>query len=123
MDLILGGHDHIIEIDRVNDTYIIKSGTDFRNLGHLELTFPSAEEKEEIKKGAHSKWKPEDLLHDKFVLKVEVLDVSTKYEPNPELKEHVEEYLKDFAKKMEKVNLFTREREISNNMKIRISPT
>lgn len=31
IDLILGGHDHLIVQEKVNESVIIKSGTNFRN--------------------------------------------------------------------------------------------
>lgn len=37
IDLILGGHDHLIVHEKVNDSVIIKSGTDFRNFSILKI--------------------------------------------------------------------------------------
>ncbi|RWS24370.1 trifunctional nucleotide phosphoesterase protein YfkN-like protein [Leptotrombidium deliense] len=39
IDLILGGHDHVYEVKKVNDKYIVKSGTDFRQLSKISVTF------------------------------------------------------------------------------------
>lgn len=39
IDLILGGHDHDYEVKLVNNKYIIKSGTDFRQFSKITLTF------------------------------------------------------------------------------------
>lgn len=39
IDLILGGHDHVYEIKKVNGKHIIKSGTDFRQMSKITLTF------------------------------------------------------------------------------------
>ncbi|CAL1300324.1 unnamed protein product [Larinioides sclopetarius] len=39
IDLILGGHDHVYEIKKVNGKYIIKSGTDFREFSKITLDF------------------------------------------------------------------------------------
>ncbi len=94
----------MVEITRINDTYVIKSGTDFRQLGFSQLTFPTTDEILEIKNEMHSKIKAKDLLHGKFTLKAEVLDVTKKYEPCPELKDHVDESLKEFSKLLDKVN-------------------
>ncbi|XP_005099801.1 mannosylglucosyl-3-phosphoglycerate phosphatase [Aplysia californica] len=38
IDIILGGHDHDYEIVKVKNKYIIKSGTDFRNMSKVTLT-------------------------------------------------------------------------------------
>lgn len=39
IDLILGGHDHHYEATLVNGTYVINSGTDFRECSRIEVTF------------------------------------------------------------------------------------
>ncbi|XP_037284244.1 snake venom 5'-nucleotidase [Rhipicephalus microplus] len=42
VDLILGGHDHVYEIKKVNGKNIVKSGTDFRQFSHITLTFTAS---------------------------------------------------------------------------------
>ncbi|VDI34790.1 5'-nucleotidase, partial [Mytilus galloprovincialis] len=42
IDLILGGHDHDYSLEVVNGKNIVKSGTDFRNLSKITLTFTSS---------------------------------------------------------------------------------
>ncbi|KAM7283544.1 putative 5' nucleotidase [Ixodes scapularis] len=42
IDLILGGHDHVYEIKKVNGKYIVKSGTDFRQFSHITLSFTTS---------------------------------------------------------------------------------
>lgn len=37
IDLILGGHDHLIVHEIVNDSVLIKSGTDFRNFSIIKV--------------------------------------------------------------------------------------
>ncbi|PVD21258.1 hypothetical protein C0Q70_19429 [Pomacea canaliculata] len=37
IDIVLGGHDHDFDIRQVNGRYVLKSGTDFRNLSKLTL--------------------------------------------------------------------------------------
>ena len=39
VDLILGGHDHVYEVLKVNNRYILKSGTDFRQFSKITLDF------------------------------------------------------------------------------------
>ncbi|KAG8188882.1 hypothetical protein JTE90_014942 [Oedothorax gibbosus] len=50
IDLILGGHDHVYEIKKVNGKYIIKSGTDFREFSKISLDFSSKPVQVEIEK-------------------------------------------------------------------------
>lgn len=38
IDLILGGHDHNYVCKMVNNTWVIKSGCDFKNLSTIELS-------------------------------------------------------------------------------------
>lgn len=37
IDIIMGGHDHTYVVKKVNSTWIVKSGTDFRDLTKVEL--------------------------------------------------------------------------------------
>lgn len=39
IDLILGGHDHDYEVKKVNNKFIVKSGTDFRQFSKIDLLF------------------------------------------------------------------------------------
>ncbi|XP_052759470.1 snake venom 5'-nucleotidase isoform X1 [Galleria mellonella] len=39
IDLILGGHDHVYEVLEVNNKYIVKSGTDFRQFSKISISF------------------------------------------------------------------------------------
>lgn len=32
IDLVLGGHDHLVAFEKIDKSYIIKSGCNFRNL-------------------------------------------------------------------------------------------
>lgn len=36
IDLILGGHDHFYSCQKINSTYILRSGTDFKQLSYIE---------------------------------------------------------------------------------------
>ncbi len=36
IDLVLGGHDHFYSCQKVNSTYILRSGTDFKQLSYIE---------------------------------------------------------------------------------------
>jgi 2',3'-cyclic-nucleotide 2'-phosphodiesterase (5'-nucleotidase family) len=37
IDLILGGHDHLITHEKFNDSVIVKSGTDFRSFSIIKV--------------------------------------------------------------------------------------
>lgn len=39
IDLILGGHDHVYEVQKVNEKFIVKSGTDFRQFSKITIDF------------------------------------------------------------------------------------
>ncbi|XP_045455614.1 snake venom 5'-nucleotidase [Melitaea cinxia] len=39
IDLILGGHDHVYEVLEINNKYIVKSGTDFRQFSKICINF------------------------------------------------------------------------------------
>ncbi|XP_065211905.1 trifunctional nucleotide phosphoesterase protein YfkN isoform X2 [Planococcus citri] len=42
VDLILGGHDHVYDVMKINDKYIIKSGTDFRQFSKITIDFENS---------------------------------------------------------------------------------
>ncbi|XP_064466748.1 snake venom 5'-nucleotidase-like isoform X2 [Ornithodoros turicata] len=81
IDLILGGHDHVYEIKKINGKYIVKSGTDFRQLSHITLTFSSGEVSVSIKE----------------------VSVTSQYEEDKELKELLSKYKDVVQGKMEEV--------------------
>jgi 5'-nucleotidase len=37
LDLILGGHDHVDEEWNINDVFLLKSGTDFRQFSIIKI--------------------------------------------------------------------------------------
>lgn len=37
IDIVLGGHDHLIRHEKINDTVIVKSGTNFRHFSVLKI--------------------------------------------------------------------------------------
>jgi len=39
IDLILGGHDHVFDVKKINGINVIKSGTDFRQFSKITLNF------------------------------------------------------------------------------------
>ncbi|XP_054722641.1 trifunctional nucleotide phosphoesterase protein YfkN-like [Uloborus diversus] len=63
IDLILGGHDHVYEIKKINEKYIVKSGTDFQHFSQITLTFSSSVVDVNIEKHAVTKdFFPDPLL-------------------------------------------------------------
>ncbi|XP_071785238.1 mannosylglucosyl-3-phosphoglycerate phosphatase-like [Asterias amurensis] len=80
IDLILGGHDHDYEVIEKNGTYIVKSGSDFRTLSRLEVTFTD---------------------FDRTSVKVEKIDITSEIEEDSEVKEIVSDYQKIINKELE----------------------
>lgn len=75
IDLILGGHDHIVDIDtQIRHRWVVKSGTDFRHFSTLDVSIDS-----------DSSWEiQKPVLH----------LVNSSYAPDPEIGELVESYSK-----------------------------
>ncbi|XP_019868565.2 mannosylglucosyl-3-phosphoglycerate phosphatase isoform X1 [Aethina tumida] len=82
IDLILGGHDHVYEIRKVNEKYVIKSGTDFRQFSKIVINF----EKPGI---------PEVLI--------EEVNVTSQFPEDVKLKEKLEKYTSIVEGKMDEV--------------------
>lgn len=81
IDLILGGHDHVFEIKKINDKYIIKSGTDFRQFSKISLCFTSDEPR----------------------VTVEEIRITKNYEEDPAMAKHLEKYSGIFEGKLNEV--------------------
>lgn len=82
IDIILGGHDHVLEDIEVNGLHVIKSGTDFRQFGLIKMT----------KDEATKKWNTQ----------FKAIDVTSEYSEDEELKsilvkftESIEEHMKE----------------------------
>ncbi|XP_069355858.1 snake venom 5'-nucleotidase isoform X1 [Maniola hyperantus] len=81
IDLILGGHDHVYEVLEVNNKYIVKSGTDFRQFSKININFGSD------------------------IARVEItdVDVNSSYAEDPVLKAKVDKYSAMIDGKMDEV--------------------
>ncbi|XP_076062141.1 mannosylglucosyl-3-phosphoglycerate phosphatase isoform X2 [Oratosquilla oratoria] len=79
IDLILGGHDHVYEINKVNGKYVLKSGTDFREFSVLTLNL---EEKD-------------------VTVDIEKVVVDSSFEPDEELKQELVQYESVVSEKMD----------------------
>ncbi|XP_030759392.1 protein 5NUC [Sitophilus oryzae] len=75
IDLILGGHDHVYETHLINDRYVVKSGTDFRQFSKITIDFEN--------KAKHG-GKPE--------VTIEEVNVTSQYHEDPKLKEKLDKY-------------------------------
>ncbi|XP_059471868.1 snake venom 5'-nucleotidase isoform X2 [Neocloeon triangulifer] len=81
IDLFLGGHDHVYDVQLVDGRYLIKSGTDFRQMSKITLTFTG---------------KNVDV-------DIEEINVTSKYPEDDGLKKELEKYSAVIAEKMEEV--------------------
>ncbi|QQP55206.1 AGAP007730PAlike, partial [Caligus rogercresseyi] len=70
IDLILGGHDHVYENKKVNGINILKSGTEFRNFSLITV----------------------DFSQEPMAIEIERVDVTSKYDEEPELKERLSKF-------------------------------
>lgn len=79
IDLFLGGHDHDYGASKINDRWVIKSGTDFREFSLIEMISPSK------------------------IVKIEKYQIDSSVEENQEIKDLVESYTKDLNAELEVV--------------------
>lgn len=84
IDLILGGHDHVYEHMKINNKYIIKSGTDFRQMSKITLDFSTA-------------------ATGSVGIDIEEVNVSTAYPEDEVLKQQLEKYSAMVEGKMQEV--------------------
>lgn len=50
VDLVLGGHDHVIMEEKINDVLVVKSGSNFNAVGLINIYLPSKEAKHKCKR-------------------------------------------------------------------------
>lgn len=74
IDLILGGHDHVYEKKEVNGTYVLKSGTDFRQFSFITVDFATL-----------ASGKP-------VIFEISKVEVTKDFEPDNELATALEKY-------------------------------
>lgn len=84
LDLVLGGHDHVYEIIKVNHLNVIKSGTDFRQFSRITLTNPA----------------PGDDKSN-LIVDIERVDVTSSFEEDKALKEELNKYSAMIEEKMD----------------------
>ena len=70
VDLVLGGHDHVYEKTLVNNTWVLKSGTDFRQFSKITL----------------------DFRESPVSVEIACVDVTSSYEPDRELGNILEQF-------------------------------
>ncbi|GJQ79237.1 hypothetical protein Trydic_g5481 [Trypoxylus dichotomus] len=85
IDLILGGHDHVYEILEINNKYIIKSGTDFRQFSKITIRFDSL------------------LTNGRPEISVQEVQVTSVYQEDAKLNEKLEKYKSMVEGKMDEV--------------------
>lgn len=83
LDLILGGHDHVYEIVKIDHLNVIKSGTDFRQFSKISLNKGTVQDKSDL-----------DVI-------IEKIDVTSSFEEDAALKEELSKYSSMMESKME----------------------
>jgi 5'-nucleotidase len=97
LDLILGGHDHIDEEWNINDVFLLKSGTDFRQFSIIKIRMNWCDETLKNEKEA--------LVldyHKKHIISREKVEVTSEFEPHPEMQEIIDDYWKILSVELEK---------------------
>jgi 5'-nucleotidase len=111
IDLILGGHDHMFAVKKINDILVLKSGSDFLTLSEINLQpIEASEPFEEQTEALHdnniqtgksyvyrvaNKWKVELIKR----------DITKDISPDPEIEQYIQKCDEQLNEKM-KVSLF-----------------
>lgn len=115
IDLILGGHDHVYHNFKLNDKFVIKSGTDFREFNVIKLEFLMPDVINQINSLSSvdcdivtspsasinsTKYKGENICKTRFHVEIEKVEITKQWKPDPDLESHVHFYIHEFEKKM-----------------------
>jgi 5'-nucleotidase len=79
IDLFLGGHDHDYVVNKINEKWVLKSGTDFREFSYISMSI--------------DKEKYDSLSANSNVKKILKFIVDSKIEESLEIKNLVDHYL------------------------------
>jgi 5'-nucleotidase len=79
IDLFLGGHDHDYVVNKINDRWVVKSGTDFREFSLIEVTVPQT------------------------INKILKCSINSNLAEKPQIKEIVDSYLQNINKELDTV--------------------
>ena len=98
IDLVLGGHDHTSDKFNINDTFMIKSGTDFREFSIIEMVIDAddATMDNESQDSAINREK-------RIITRHETVLITKEYEPLEKLQTIIDEYSVELNKKLDKV--------------------
>ena len=83
---------------QINDTILIKSGTNFREFHRIDIVFDKTN-----KKSINENQVSQIFETNKFISYITKIEVTSKFSPNPIIKEHVNQYTKNYLKEKEKV--------------------
>lgn len=86
IDLILGGHDHVFEVNTINDIPVIKSGTDFRQFSKIDIVNRQRNENGKL-----------------ININVEQIDVTAEFEEDEVLRDELNKYSALIETKMSEV--------------------
>lgn len=82
IDIILGGHDHVCEVNVINGIHVIKSGTDFRQFGLITMN-----------KTNDNRW----------ITEFKAIDITAQYKEDAELKAQLAKFTDSIEERMEEV--------------------
>ena len=86
-------------MEKVNGTYIIKSGSDFVEFNKISLTLLDKGSLESLPLDTKG-----DIYKDKYLIEIKNVEVTKKYDPHPEVEAHVKKHLEQFEEKMKIVS-------------------
>jgi len=102
LDMILGGHDHFDDEININDVYILKSGTDFREFSIVKVELDCS------KSMLNNEEEATVIDHDKrHMISREKVEITREFEPDQEMKEVVDHFWKDLKVQLQKIAGYT----------------
>ena len=105
--MILGGHDHIHLVEQKGDTYVIKSGTDFREFNIINLKILPRPLAADVLASPekHPSINTAKLFRERLVINTENIQVTSKWKPDSAVEAMITKYMKEFELSMDKVTI------------------
>ncbi|KAM3136159.1 hypothetical protein pb186bvf_011781 [Paramecium bursaria] len=83
IDLVLGGHDHLVAFEKIDQSYIVKSGSNFRNITLVKYN----------KNGQ---------------VDAQLIEINSQIKPDPEIEKYVDVQLNEYKQLSQRVILYTK---------------
>ncbi|CAD8112017.1 unnamed protein product [Paramecium sonneborni] len=116
IDLVLGGHDHMIYCEKINQSLFMKSGTNFKNLGIIRISLNEITNKDLINNFIYDNFSNDKsivelqqslILNSKFHIHVSIMNILNSIPQNIDMRNYVDLKIEEYNIQKQKIVCFS----------------